>query len=469
MRILPPTPTLALVIWTLGALAFAQSPHPVVEGLRVDPEDARAVEFTVSWPHAWRNERNHDAAWIVLRGADARAGVVRLSPKGHDIAGPVEGAIEVPADRLGLFVFPAAAHRGEVSWRVRLRLEEPAPEGLRAWSVGMVHVPAGAFELGDTHPVAVALGAFHRVAQDGSVAGTLRVEGEYMIRVAPDQPGSLWYTTDENRYRGDQGGPIPDPWPKGTRAFYVMKHELSQGFYAEFLNALPPAWRDRRAPLGLEGEDTGTCSIARTADGFVASAPLRPCNFVTWDDTCALYDWLALRPMTEFEFEKAARGPRRPVPLDYPWGSAELDSLERRVTPSRDLTRAGVEDEAQLYDSSKANLGASFYWVMDLSGSLWERVVSAGHPAGRSFRGTHGDGVLGPEGNATNDDWPRTEESGRNAPGVGYRGGAEYFGPRVPDNPTNPNSPVAVRTYAGWGGAYRYKTYSARACRTAPQ
>ena len=33
---------------------------------------------------------------------------------------------------------------------------------------------------------------------------------------------------------------------------------------------------------------------------------------------------------------------------------------------------------------------------------------------------------------------------------------------------TNPYSPVAVRTFGAWDGASRYKTYSARACRTAP-
>ena len=68
---------------------------------------------------------------------------------------------------------------------------------------------------------------------------------------------------------------------------------------------------------------------------------------------------------------------------------------------------------------------------------------------------------------ATNGDWPRTDAKGEEAPGVGFRGGAEYFAPQPKDNPTNPRSPTAVRTYAGWGGAGRYKTYSARGGRTA--
>ncbi|MCK5942338.1 MAG: hypothetical protein KAI24_10245, partial [Planctomycetes bacterium] len=136
------------------------------------------------------------------------------------------------------------------------------------------------------------------------------------------------------------------------------------------------------------------------------------------------------------------------------------------VAATRDLRHATSAAEAQLSDATRPVHGASFYWVMDLSGSVWERVVSAGHPLGRAFAGTHGDGALSPAGAATNADWPKTD--GADAPGMGYRGGAEYF--KEPETPksTNPHSPVAFRTYAAWGGAKRYKTYSARACRTAP-
>ena len=440
------------------------TPHPVVRSLEVSGEDRRTVELSVAWPNAWRNDRNHDAAWLVVRGPDATQGVLRLADDGHSVLGgaSVPARLDVSKDGCGVFVAPATEYRGDVAWKLRLKLEASAPEGTRAWAVGMVYVPAGPFELGDTHETALRFGAFHR---SGEAPRTFEVKDESAIDVGT-KSGDLWYATDDNRYRGDQGGPIPAAWPKGTRAFYVMKHELSQGFYAEFLSTLPAEWQARRAPLELEGEETDTCSISRGEEAFVASAPLRPCNFVTWDDTCALFDWLALRPMTEFEFEKAARGPRRSTPLDYPWGTGDWAELKRTVKPTRDLAHSSVEDEARLSDETMAELGASFYWVMDLSGSLWERVISAGHERGREFVGSHGDGLLTRDGTATNEDWPRTE--GRDARGVGYRGGAEYFGDRVPDNPTNPTSPTAVRTFAGWGGAYRYKTYSARACRTAP-
>jgi formylglycine-generating enzyme required for sulfatase activity len=459
--------SLPLALSCLPAPVTCQRHAPAVTDLAVHGTDGKArVELTVAWPNAWRNARNHDAAWIVLRGPDARRGPLRLAAEGHGAQGKVAGAVQVGEDRLGVFVQPAVPHRGDVRFQVALVLDEPAPATVTAWAVGMVFIPGGAFELGDDDPTARRLGAFFRAGKDGAAEGPLEVESEAEIPVGKTA-GALWYERDKNGYQGDQKGPIPAAWPKGTRPFWVMKHELTQGAYAAFLNTLPPQWQEQRAPLELKGEEIETCSIVREGKRFVAKAPDRPCSFVTWDDTCALFDWLALRPMTEFEFEKAARGPSRPVPGDYPWGTATDADLKRRVEKSRDLAHASVADESKLTDDTRARLGASWYWVMDLAGSVWERVVSAGDPAGRAFRGSHGDGVLSATGTATNEDWPRTDKGGAMAPGVGFRGGAEYFAPQPKDNPTNPHSPVAVRTYAGWGGAERYKTYSARGVRSA--
>jgi len=456
----------SLFVAAMVSLAPSASRAPVARDV-VMRADGR-VEFTLSWPNAWRNDRNHDAAWVILRGEDPKRGPLKLAADGHGAAGfAAPAAIAVSADRLGAFVASGAAHRGDVEWRVSLKLDEAASERVTPWAVGMVLVPGGAFDLGDDDPAAVRFGAFLRVGEGGAVAGPMRVESEAEIRVA-NAPGALFYEKDKEGYRGDAAGPIPAEFPKGTRAFYVMKHELTQGEYAAFLNALPPEWRAAHSPVGVKGEEVETCSIALEGDRFVARAPERSCNFVTWEDSLALFDWLALRPITELEFEKAARGPKRPVAGDYPWGTATTDGLARKVQKgTRDLTEASVEAERGLTDATRARLGASFYWVMDLSGGIWERVVSAGQPAGRAFRGSHGDGVLDAKGNATNADWPRTAANGEDAPGMGYRGGAEYFAPQPKDNPTNPNSPVAVRTYAGWGGTERYKTYGARAGRTA--
>lgn len=448
------------------AQSEARSSAPTVGKVSGHDQRPGIARLTVSWPNSWRNERNHDAVWITLRTDDATKGPVLLAATGHQASSPGSGAtVQVAADGTGVFVAPANEHRGDISVDLILNLRDDPGAAMKAWAVGMVYVPAGGFDLGDDDPMALQFGAFHGQRKvDGKLQpAPFAVRDESAIEVA-NLPGKLWYSTNKQRYPGDQLGPIPAAWPKGTQAFYVMKHELRQGAYAEFLSALPKPWQDARAPLELSGQETDTCTIHRDGDRFVADAPERPCNFVSWDDTCAYLDWLSLRPMTEFEFEKAARGPRRPVAGDFPWGTDSDKDLQRTVQKTRDLAHSSVADEAGLTDANKAEHGASFYWVMDLSGSVWERCISAGHPIGRAFVGSHGDGVLAGDGTATNSDWPKTD--GRDAHGIGYRGGAEYFGPKVPDNLTNPHSPVAFRTYGGWGGSYRYKTYSARGCRS---
>ena len=419
-------PALAVL---LGPIV-GQTRGPTVEDLVVHAKaEPPRVEFTLSWANGWCNERNHDAAWVILRGPDPTRGPLRLAAA-HDAYGDgVPAVVRASDDALGAFVAPAGPHRGDVRWRVSLALQETPPDEVRAWAIGMVFVPAGAFDLGDDDPLAARFGAFR----------PLRVTSEAALDVG-EQASGLWYEGDRNGYRGDREGPLPAVYPKGTHAFYVMKHELTQGEYAAFVDALPPTWQRAHAPIDLQGEETGTCSIAKVEGHWVAAAPARPCNFVSWDDTCALFDWLALRPMTEFEFEKAARGPRRPVSGDYPWGTATTEGLARKVERTRDLTRADAASERALSDATKPELGASHYWVMDLAGSVWERVISAGHPAGRAFTGSHGDGVLDARGLATNADWPHTMKNGEEAPGIGYRGGAEYFVPPRPNDPSGPRA-----------------------------
>ncbi|MCR9248546.1 MAG: formylglycine-generating enzyme family protein [bacterium] len=435
---------------------------PAVGPVTVVGEARLAVAFSIRWPNGFRSTRNHDAVWLVVRGPDGRRAPLELATAGHEVAGAVAGVVVPSDDRLGAIVEPTADHQGSVDWRVQLRLAAPAPQQVAVWAVGMVFVPGGAFEAGDDHPTALRFGAIHTLVE--SAAAPLHIRSEAELAVGREV-GELWY--DTNQYMGDQQGPLPGEWPKGTRAFYVMKRELTQGFYARYLNALPTEWQQRRAPLALTGRETETCSIVEVDGRFVAQAPMRPCNFVSWRDSCALLDWLALRPMSELEFEKAARGPSRPCPLDYPWGTGSREGVERTVERTRDLRSASVAAEAGFDATGRVRLGASFYGVLDLSGSVWERVVSLGHPIGRAFRGTHGDGVLSAAGDATNADWPAASADDKSAFGIGYRGGAEYFAAAKPDNPTNPASPVALRTYGAWEGAARYKTYSARGCRTA--
>ncbi len=373
---------------------------------------------------------------------------------------------------------PGAAHRGDVRWTIDLPLGvpsstriDPAQTSFEVHAVEVVHVPSGGYWLGDEEPAAHAHAAFFRSGGEGRPAGLYRVEGEGSIEVGPGE-GQLWYLTSERtaQYEGDRAGPVPDAFPKGTQAFYCMKYELSQGEYAAFLNSIAEGGANARAIHASVryAELRGTISIE--GGRFVAASPRRPCNFISWDDACAWADWAGLRPMTELEFTKACRGSRRPAQRDFPWGSASKDALRRVIDESTmDLVTHGAADESLLADDTRDVFGASEWWIMDLAGSVWERCVTIGHPAGRAFAGTHGDGRVTAYARATNEDWPRGDEG---QGGYGYRGGgyyepAHHAAPRPDD--FNPWSPVEWRRFGSWGDAPRTMAYGFRAVRTASE
>lgn len=431
------------------------------------------VVLDVSWSNPWNNERNHDAAWIFFKYVSPRGGYghALLAAEGHEVvdfpgmASP-PAQIDVAEDRTGFHLYPATSHRGDVRWRLSIRLDpethtERNREGiLHAFGIEMVYIPEAPFTLGDPDETALQFGAFYESDAQGAPQGLVQITSEASIPVGPEA-GELYY--GEGTYHGDRQGPIPDAFPKGFSAFYVMKYEITQGQYVDFLNTLPNNATFERFNFGGRTYYDQRGTIRLEEGRYVAGSPARPLNFSTWDDGLAFADWAALRPMTELEFTKASRGPESPHPKAFPWGTATLDQLARIVGPDDDLIMTNDWDESQLTEETRPVFGASYYWVMDLAGSVWERVITIGQPEGRAFTGSHGDGRLGNYGRATNADWPHHYE-GRE--GHGYRGGGFYDQGRAASE-FNPYSPVAYRRYGGWSGSAPHRAYGFRCARTA--
>ena len=477
--------TLALLV---SALAIAATPAPSrANDLRVsagalqrEAGGSLRVPVRVSWKNAWRNAKNYDAVWLFvkLRGAPnagwRHARIASITGEG----GGSPFACQPSTDRVGTFCRPSAAtHRGDVSGTLIVEIDTASvPPNLRsapglearAFGLEMVYIPDGPFSIGDRDSASVGRAAFYRSTASGGHGGPFRITSEDAIRVGPEE-GSLYYRTQYPQYEGDRTGPVPAEFPKGTRAFYIMKYEILQGQYAEFLNTIPPAAASFRAPLGGLDYAAERGSIRIENGAYLAAKPNRPANFMSWDDGTAFADWAGLRPMTELEFSKAARGPVEPVASDYPWGSSTKGSLLRRLGPDDDLVQNGQADESRLTEETREALGASYWWVMDLGGSVWERAVTIGHPRGRAFTGTHGDGMLRDYGLATNADWPLGDHE---AGGYGYRGGGYYERARERARDPmardlNPHSPTEWRSYGSWGGGPRGVAYGFRAVRTA--
>ena len=427
-------------------------------------EQTMHVEFDLGWENSWRNELNHDAAWVFVKfrapgsnhwqhaylscdNADHRAngGVVET---GTSDLGAKTNAV-------GAFIYSANNQTGAVSY-ARARLAWDYGASGYAWSAGeeidvsvhaieMVYVAEGAFYVGSG---GTEIGSFTDGGWESGATIPFMIDSEDVLEIG-SEPDKLWGTSQSGTSTIGDAGALPAAFPKGHAAFYSMKYSITQGQYVEFLNLLTYAQQINRsacspadAPgtyshadarhtihIAVSGESPDTPAVYATDNPYVA------CNFLNYMDGSAYAQWAGLRPMTELEFEKACRGPAMPVANEYAWGTASIRSsgryeLENPGAYNEGVTNAEDSDThgnafynssrpespydgplrvgifATAATNSRVRAGASYWGIMELSGNLWERFVAVGNATGRLFEGTHGGGALSTAGHATQSDWP---------------------------------------------------------------
>lgn len=427
--------------------------------------------FNLSWDNAWHHERNHDAAWLFFKlwSVNGDRQHIKVLKDGHAVVSTfattgLKLAFKTSEDGVGLFVLPESKYRGKVEAIVKVMLDPASFEGVDtrsvffdAYGIEMVHIPEGAFEVGYPGEKAAPYGSIYQPGKNGTLAGTVKITAEDQELLIAEN-GDLFYQAKRG-YEGDQTGKIPAQYPKGVAPFYMMKYEVTEGQYVDFLNSLNQTEITARAITQAENYQAYGGSIEDKEYKFFTPFPDKPCKLTSWDDAMAYADWAGLRPMTELEFTKAARGPQPAQLGDFPWGTTDKTKMQRLPNANGELVMNNGWLEATLSDETKAFFGASFYWVMDLSGSLWERMITIGHPDGRAFTGTHGDGVL--SAGSANETWPTGETQG----GVGYRGGG-FYGYTRAYHEYNPFSPISYRPYGGWHGTERNIAYGTRFVRS---
>ncbi len=433
------------------------------------------LTFTLSWKNAWYNAKNHDAVWIFIKITDTKGKFwhSKIAAKGHEILYnhhiKSDLVMKVSDDKAGIFIQPNSSYRGDITCRLKVLLDTSLllSQGLNLRHpkviinvIEMVYIPASSFYIGDTDSLSRHHAAFYKVGlKNERMLYQLKKETE--IIPVGKSAGDLFYEVKDKTTQGDQSGPVPSSFPKGVRDFYIMKYELTQGQYTNFLNCLDTASVSLRTINNEPGYYQNKGSIIKDSNSFKALSPTRSCNYISWDDAMAFADWSGLRPYTELEFSKAARGPAILKQRDFPWGNSSSNKLSRYINFEGDFAYDGLITESDLSDNNREVHGASYYWVMDLSGGLWERVVTIGDSTGRRFQGTVGDGIL-KNGYADNSDWPK----GIDEKGFGFRGGGFYNHNRL-YNIINPHSPVEYRPYGSWSGGKREMGYGSRFVRTA--
>ncbi|MCY7361398.1 MAG: SUMF1/EgtB/PvdO family nonheme iron enzyme, partial [Ignavibacteria bacterium] len=233
-------------------------------------------------------------------------------------------------------------------------------------------------------------------------------------------------------------------FPKGYNSFYIMKYEVTAQQYVDFLYSIDTVQTSLRFANSF-GTDRN--SIQKVGNKFNTNAPDRTNNFMSWADGAAYTDWCGLRPMTELEMEKAARGPLNSVANEYAWGNTIIVQMTSFNGTDGSGTETGLPLNANcnynLIDggagqpiggpsragifatatSDRVSSGASYYGVMDMTGNCWERPVSLGNATGRLFNGINGDGLLDAAGNANVLNWPPVSSMG-----TGFRMGNWFRG-----------------------------------------
>ena len=420
----------------------------------------KTITFNVSWDNSWKlsaGPNNFDGVWVfVKRQACSNTNTwatALLSTTSADHTTSVASgtnllSIDAVEDGMGVFLERTYSGLGNIGVHtVTLKLNSSmttspeiipsAVDNFKVMGIEMVYVPQAQFYIGDGRP-----NNSHNFSAGNNVSTPLLITSALQSAGL----GASTVYTSNSMY----GCPnyLPATFPLGYNGFWCMKYETSLTSYVDFLNCLSydqqatrlSKW-GTRYPNSVNtyfggGQQTNAIytSVAGTYNTipanfvFNAFATYYPISYLSWTDLTAYLDWTGLRPMTDFEYEKACRGTVNPIAYEYPWGNTSITqatgtgnnpgTFQMRVSQAGEgLCLYAWDNETWApYRSgsfatqitTRSQCGATYYGIMEMGGNLSEQVVGGGSGYDYSnFTTANGDGALGADGNANTAGWPR--------------------------------------------------------------
>jgi len=467
-------------VFSLMAIVTAKANNVQITGTAVTGSN---ISFNISWENSWYASAapaNWDAVWVFVKYQDCNTKLwmhadLSTVAADHTAGSPLQA--DPVTDGKGVFLRRSAVGGGNIpSTAVTLKLNIPAGTyNYKVYGIEMVHVNEGNFQIGDN-------------------TSTYKFSP---INITSNSQSNGLTSNDLGGYSVD----ISPTFPMGYNSFYMMKYEISQEQYADFLNSLTFTQQKNRVvtdPISAAGSfamytgyqyRNGLAIVTPGSNGAIPAVfgcdattgtpnasndgQNIAMNGLSWADLVSYLDWAALRPMTEMEFEKACRGPLPRIDQDYPWGStqitaansgalsnAKLNSEVSSTTVNNGMCVYLVPTNSNTYgplrvgnfangSSGRLSAGAGYYGAMDLGGNVAERVIAV-NAGGASFDGTMGDGNLTSTGFADVPSWPVS--AGSMTKGGSYLDGANDV--RTSDR-SSLYSTAETRTYTNGGRGVR--------------
>jgi len=466
---------------------------------RYPAADEAVIEFDIEWNNAYRAGYWYDCVWIFFK-AKKNSGTTWYHVMVKDLAGEVirtqehesfysrgdnaDISLMASTDETGVLLFPSqnGSQPSIYSNDVRVVLNygaAPLSAGdtddiqVRVFAIEMIQIPESAYSIpGDeTVNAPLSFGDYHNsFTVSTTLVRNIHLDGTTSYDDAQIEGTGIGIDGDGGLDTDNDGDIDNANYPTAYTTYLLMKYEMTQGQYRDFLNTLTRAQQNTRTATNLAVgvtaatnryvmSDTSTMSDRqgiRCPATFNSSNPITfgcdydgdgtfdestdgewiAMNYLSWPDVCAYADWAGLRPATELEYEKACWGTGRTYSSAYlPTGLSTCNAVEAPIVNPGENTEVMTNPSSNKYNFNNGSLDANgplrvgfesvigstsaatissgssgYYGNRGLSGNVWEYYVSLGTSACRAYQGTHGDGVLTTttsyEGNATNTDWP---------------------------------------------------------------